>query len=828
MKRVILLFVLSLVASVALPENNAELPQIVITKKNDEKGELAWPILPSIVEDKANKTVYLGYKSKEDTLKLYPEIKNAFHDLIYKTPKDLRSKSMSKLFHADKKIFIKGYNGKTYGSFTESGEMVNTDNGLFLSKSYISFPKAFLPVKLTFDGDCITVVEFDSTNVEHCEAIRRISNVYKELPECQSDTLPIDSLPQRVGELLGYKQEIGNSKYWTFTVKFFINDIECSGKESITDSILENVKNAKKATVRYEMHCKHDYFPHTRKGVLAEIVVKEETQSWFATALAKAKEWVSGLCCIGSFCDWRMIALVFALIVFFVIVLRRRKQKNVPVNAQKPVISEDTEHGTGEEPVAPVNVDDEEEVNAGFVRRILAILGVTVKPIKDNGQNKDIEELLAQKDEKIRILNARIEELNKNGANGGHGGGTPDPNHDLDEINKLKEQLAQKDEEIQKMKARIEELIDKGGHGGHGGGVSDPPSNPDENKALKEQLAQKDEVIAGLNVSIKELEKKNKEQQELLTQKNGQIANLNAALGEKNKRIEELQKEKNELQVRLADAIKKNKNLAEENAKLADKVNSLRVEIDSLKAIIAEKDKQIVQYLQQIKKLEDQLSKISRQNMYLLQVDDVLKEVSNDILLALENVENEELKKKLVQPLLNGVSGLDMGLTTYYKRWQEQVMNVRDEFFGSGLYEMTDNEVKSKLVSGFLKNLAQGDTFSKLARLYMYIQADWINEILIRNGFDVDMIEQIFCRLKMLFNDFGIEIIYPRLFVDKMDDSLYIFDPRCDVFSLFPISEEMRISYSRQSDLIVDVIQVGVKIKSANYNRKAIVTIPNF
>lgn len=320
------------------------------------------------------------------------------------------------------------------------------------------------------------------------------------------------------------------------------------------------------------------------------------------------------------------------------------------------------------------------------------------------------------------------------------------------------------------------------------------------------------------------IEKLNKEVEEL----NVKITNLSKQIDDKETAIATLQGEKDELSLKLAKTIKDNKLLSDENTTLNDKVEDLRLEIDSLKSIIADKDKQIEQHLQKIKTLQDQLDSISRQNMYLLQIDDVLKEISDDILVAVENVEDEDLKKKLVLPLLNGVSGLDEGLTTYYKRWQVLVMKNQKNFFGKDLYEMTDEEVRTKLVSGFLKNLAQGDTFSKLTRLYMYIQADWINEILIKNKFNVDKIEQIFNRLKMLFNDFGIEIIYPRLFVDKMNDQQYTFDPRCEVFKLFPINEEMRMLYSKQTNLIVDIIQIGVKIPSENYSRKAIVSIPNF
>lgn len=343
-------------------------------------------------------------------------------------------------------------------------------------------------------------------------------------------------------------------------------------------------------------------------------------------------------------------------------------------------------------------------------------------------------------------------------------------------------------------------------------GIETSPSVP---------VTPKEPVLPSQNTIIEELNKK-------IEELNAEITKLSKQIADNDMSIATLQGEKDELSLKLAKAIKDNKLLSDENTTLNDKVEELRLEIDSLKSIIADKDKQIEQHLQKIKTLQDQLASISRQNMYLLQIDDVLKEISDDILVAVENVEDDDLKKKLVLPLLNGVNGLDEGLTTYYKRWQVQVMKNQKNFFGKDLYEMADDEVRTKLVSGFLKNLAQGDTFSKLTRLYMYIQADWINEILIKNKFNVDKIEQIFNRLKMLFSDFGIEIIYPRLFVDKMNDQQYTFDPRCEVFKLFPINEEMRMSYSKQTDLIVDIIQIGVKIPSENYSRKAIVSIPNF
>lgn len=347
-----------------------------------------------------------------------------------------------------------------------------------------------------------------------------------------------------------------------------------------------------------------------------------------------------------------------------------------------------------------------------------------------------------------------------------------------------------------------------------------------------EDIEFKTNIAGMLNIEtpphIDELKKEIENQKNEINVLSRQVATLKEDVITLENEKTSLENEKTSICSRLNNLTFENKVLAKKNSELEQTVNQLHLDVNGLKLIIANKDKQIELCLQRNKTLKDQLVRISRQNMYLLQIDDALKEASDEILNAFSEVEDGDLKKKLVLPLLNGVAGLDDGITTYYNRWQKQVMAVQNDFFGKDLYEMSDDEVKYKLVSGFLKNLAQGDTFSKLTRLYMYIQADWINEILIKNKFNVDKVEQIFNRLKMLFNEFGIEIIYPRLFVDHMDEQQYTFDPRCEVFKLFPISEDMRILYSKQTDLIIDIVQIGVKIPAEQYSRKAIVSIPNF
>ena len=684
MKRVLLLLLSLCVVSSAFAQNG----KITITS-----NEIKWECPNQIVTSEKGDTIYVAYGNDSEVV-LVPEVSQ------------LNRSALQTLLTADKKIFAQVVSSSNIRFYDHAGMLVSA-NGEKINIAKVIIKKDELPIKLNFNNSSINVVEFDSTNITHCELIRKRANVYQKLPNCQLDTLSIDEL--RDFSVNGISLPTNNNA-WEFTAKYFIDEKECilqNGKISMTDDLWASVKDNKNIKIRYEIGCEHRYFSHKRAGVYYEICIMQRNIS--------SNEWSW-----WSY-TWRTIVGVSIIVLFVVVFIYIR---NLIKKKRKR-----------------------------FTQRI---------------RNEYYEELTSSDDFETRI--ALISQLLSN----------------VDD----------------KFRESVLSII----------GIETTPSVPVSPK--EPELPSPNPIIEKLNKKIEEL--------------NSEITNLSKQIVDKDISIATLQGEKNELSLKLAKAIKDNKLLSDENTTLNDKVEDLRLEIDSLKSIIADKDKQIEQHLQKIKTLQDQLASISRQNMYLLQIDDVLKEISNDILVAVENVEDEDLKKKLVLPLLNGVSGLDEGLTTYYKRWQSQVMKNQKTFFGKDLYEMTDDEVRTKIVSGFLKNLSQGDTFSKLARLYMYIQADWINEILIKNKFNVDKIEQIFNRLKMLFNDFGIEIIYPRLFVDKMNDQQYTFDPRCEVFKLFPINEEMRMLYSKQTDLIVDIIQIGVKIPSENYSRKAIVSIPNF
>ena len=685
MKRVLLSLLSLCVVSSAFAQNG----KITITS-----NEIKWECPNQIVCSEKNDTVYIAF-GQDAEIVLTPNIPSL----------KIRSE-IDSLLTADKQIFAQTCPGGK--SYVNAGMLVNKDNtsGVY-DHARIIIKKEQLPIVLNFKDTVISLVEFDTNNVQHCELIRKRANAYKKLPDCQSDTLNHD-------ELRGFSMNAislrTSNNAWNVTAKYFINDTECelqNNKISMTEDLWASVKDSKNIKVRYEIDCEHRYFSHKRDGVYYEICVMQRN------TLGGEWSWWSY--------TWRVIVGIIIILFFIAVFIYLRKIIKKKCNR--------------------------------FTQRI---------------RNEYYEELTSSDDRETKL--SLISQLLSN----------------VDD----------------KFRESVLSTI----------GIETTPSVPVSPK--EPELPSPNPLIEKLNKKIEEL--------------NSEITNLSKQIVDKDIFIATLQGEKDELSLKLAKAIKDNKLLSDENTTLNDKVEDLRLEIDSLKSIIADKDKQIEQHLQKIKTLQDQLASISRQNMYLLQIDDVLKEISDDILVAVENVEDEDLKKKLVLPLLNGVNGLDEGLTTYYKRWQVQVMKNQKNFFGKDLYEMADDEVRAKLVSGFLKNLAQGDTFSKLTRLYMYIQADWINEILIKNKFNVDKIEQIFNRLKMLFSDFGIEIIYPRLFVDKMNDQQYTFDPRCEVFKLFPINEEMRMLYSKQTDLIVDIIQIGVKIPSENYSRKAIVSIPNF
>ena len=153
----------------------------------------------------------------------------------------------------------------------------------------------------------------------------------------------------------------------------------------------------------------------------------------------------------------------------------------------------------------------------------------------------------------------------------------------------------------------------------------------------------------------------------------------------------------------------------------------------------------------------------------ITKIDTTLCVVCSELRAAFANVSSEQMMKRIVNPLMSGI-GLDNGVESYYEQWESHVLNDIKGYFGvDSIYDLKDEELAARLTSGFLKEIAKTDSFSKLTRLYLLAQVDWIHPQLISMGFDICTIEDAFMRMKALFADYNIILIYPGLFVDEMD-----------------------------------------------------------
>ena len=397
-----------------------------------------------------------------------------------------------------------------------------------------------------------------------------------------------------------------------------------------------------------------------------------------------------------------------------------------------------------------------------------------------------------------------------------------------------------------------------------------------ENRSANQDSSSGTEVvIETLNKIIKELEDKNKQlESSLLKNESSDIGNLRTRIlelesSEKDKldEIDELSKENSNLkeEIRLLqeqmssvtsdnaskkDLRKKIDELnTEKNKVIRERQNKERELIDARKTITAleskikEKDDKISEINKQkdeaesklrIEKnstaaLQNKINSFSKQTHYLFAIDDAMQAVDNSLKHLFTDVRDENLMKRLAQPVLSGTAGLDAGLESYLNEWKNSVYDNQKQFFGDDVLNMSDNSVKEKLAE-FLEQLALRDSFGKLVRLYLMTNVGWINEKMVVAGFNVDAIQTLFARFKNLFTLFNIEISYPRLFVDKFDSNCHKDNMRCEIFNYFEPSEELlaQLKMRENENLIVDVTRIGIPNSKTPARRNAMVSLPNF
>ena len=312
--------------------------------------------------------------------------------------------------------------------------------------------------------------------------------------------------------------------------------------------------------------------------------------------------------------------------------------------------------------------------------------------------------------------------------------------------------------------------------------------------------ARLDEIIAD-NVSKKDLRNK--------------IENLK---GDKNKLIREKTNKEHEL----AEARKRISNLESKVNEKEEKITELNKQKDEAESNLRiEKNSTVA--------LQKKIRSFSKQTYYLYAIDDALQAVDNSLKYLFTEVQDENLMKRLAQPVLSGTAGLDFGLESYLNDWKNSVYNSPNQFFGDDVLNLTDESVKEKLAE-FLEQLALRDSFGKLVRLYTMTNVGWINGQMVAAGFNVDAIQTLFAIFKNLFTLFNIEISYPRLFVDQFDSTLHKDNMRCEIFNYFEPSAELlaQLKTRENENLIVDVTRIGIPNSKIPARRNAMVSLPNF
>lgn len=307
------------------------------------------------------------------------------------------------------------------------------------------------------------------------------------------------------------------------------------------------------------------------------------------------------------------------------------------------------------------------------------------------------------------------------------------------------------------------------------------------------------------------------------------IISDNASKKDLRNKIEELKDDKNKL-------------TREKQSKERDLV-AARKDITNLKSKIKEKDDKISEINKQkdeaesnlriekesIIALQKKISSFSKQTYYIYAIDDAMHAVDSSLKCLFIGIRDENLMKRLAQPVLSGTAGLDTGLESYLNEWENSVYNNQKQFFGDDVLNLNDDFIKEKLAE-FLEQLALRDSFGKLVRLYTMTNVGWINERMVAAGFNIDAIQTLFATFKNLFTLFNIEILYPRLFVDRFDSNHHKDNMRCEIFNYFEPSAELlaQLKKRENENLIVDVTRIGIPNSKTPTRRNAMVSLPNF
>lgn len=265
------------------------------------------------------------------------------------------------------------------------------------------------------------------------------------------------------------------------------------------------------------------------------------------------------------------------------------------------------------------------------------------------------------------------------------------------------------------------------------------------------------------------------------------------------------------------------KNTEKEIRKRDSKISQLENNLENVRVAIAEKDDKIQKNTSiasrqeiEIKKIKDQKEQLLRnaekKNIYYLyEVATALKMLEEDKLSRLyENVKNEEFLKVFIRPLTKGVGGLSVGLTDWYKEFEDKVISNQEGFFGKKCLMLGEDEVKLQIGEKFLLNLIKSDSFSRFVRLYKLSEVTPIRYQFKEMGLNLDYLSSTYSHLITMMGEFGFQIICPDLFVETFDSEKYQWFNNSDLFKAVDVTPVIKtIEEERGTELIVDVNQIG-------------------
>jgi hypothetical protein len=243
--------------------------------------------------------------------------------------------------------------------------------------------------------------------------------------------------------------------------------------------------------------------------------------------------------------------------------------------------------------------------------------------------------------------------------------------------------------------------------------------------------------------------------------------------------------------------------------------------ISDLETDILNKKTEIIRLKAVIAKLKEAAQKKNVHFVY--QVQETLEEISNTFKDVYKDMTNTTIKDGFISPMLNGVSGLGVGIMSWAEDFTVKVKGNSEEFFGGDFMTMNEEDVKETISRKFISNIVKSDSFSKFVRLYYLSNIPFIRKQFVDAGMNIDVLYKLYYKVYVLVSEFGYQIICPRLFEEQYSEKKYKWFNSTNLFNIINLPEEEKSAIKELgSETIIDVNQIGFISPWASRNATAV------